>query len=84
MSTPDWDRRAGIAAGAFALVAAIAGKTALAQSGLAVGNIRVDFAALRASAGDPTATWVEQELPPSSPRRCPVMARRKAARWSCG
>ena len=64
MSTPDWDRRAAIAAsGAFALVAAMAGKIALAQSGLAVGNIRVDVAPLRASAGDPTATWVEQELP---------------------
>src|SRR5215469_11447743 len=62
-TTPDCDRRAAIAAGAFALVAAIAGKTALAQSGLAVGNIRVDVAPLRASAGDPTATWVEQELP---------------------
>ena len=64
MSTPDWDRRAAIAAcGAFALVAAMPGKTALAQSGLAVSNIRVDVAPLRASAGDPTATWVEQELP---------------------
>jgi len=64
MSTPDWDRRAAIGAcGAFALVAAMAGKTALAQSGLAVGNIRVDVAPLRANAGDPTATWVEQELP---------------------
>ena len=57
MSTPDWDRRAAIATGAFAFVAAIAGKTALAQSGLAV-----DVAPLRANAGDPTA-WVEQELP---------------------
>ena len=63
MSIPNWDRRAAIAAGAFALVAAMAGKTALAQSGLAVGNIRVDVAPLRASAGDPTAIWVEQELP---------------------
>ena len=64
MSTPDWDRRAAIAAcGAFALVAAMPGKTALAQSGLAVSNIRVDVAPLRANAGDPTATWVEQELP---------------------
>ena len=64
MSTPDFDRRAAIAAcGAFALVAAMAGKTALARSGLAVGNIGVDVAPLRANAGDPTATWVEQELP---------------------
>jgi hypothetical protein len=59
MSTPDWDRRAAIAAsGAFVLVAAMAGKSALAQSGLAV-----DVVPLRANAGDPTATWVEQELP---------------------
>jgi hypothetical protein len=64
MSTPVWDRRAAIAAcGAFALVAAMAGKTALAQSGLPVRNIRVDVAPLRANAGDPTARWVEQELP---------------------
>ena len=27
------------------------------------GNIRVDVAPLRASAGDPTASWVQQELP---------------------
>ena len=36
---------------------------ALAQSRLGVGAIRVDVAPLRASAGEPTATWVEQELP---------------------
>jgi hypothetical protein len=66
MSTPEWDRRAAIAAcGAFALVA---GEAALAQSGLTVRNIRVDVAPLRANAGDPTATWVEQELPRSLAR----------------
>ena len=58
MSPPDRDRRAAITACVFALVTAMTGKTALAQSGLAV-----DVAPLRASAGDPTATWVEQELP---------------------
>ena len=63
MSPPDRDRRAAITACVFALVTAMTGKTALAQSGLAVGNIRVDVAPLRANAGDPTATWVEQELP---------------------
>jgi hypothetical protein len=64
MCSPEYPRRAVIAAcGAFALVTAIAGRTALAQSGQPVGNIRVDVAPLRASAGDPTATWVEQELP---------------------
>jgi hypothetical protein len=56
-------RRAVIAAwGAFALVAAIANRDALAQR-LAVGDIRVDVSPLRANGGDPTATWVEQELP---------------------
>jgi hypothetical protein len=39
------------------------GGTALAQSRTAVGAIRVDVAPLRAAAGDPTASWVEQELP---------------------
>ncbi len=64
MSTPDRDRRAAITAcGAFALVTLTRGGVALAQSRLAVGAIRVDVAPLRASAGDPTATWVEQELP---------------------
>jgi hypothetical protein len=57
-------RRAVIATwGAFALVAAIANRDALAQQRLAVGDIRVDVSPLRANAGDPTATWVEQELP---------------------
>jgi hypothetical protein len=64
MSTPEWDRRAAIAAcGAMPLAAAMASKPALAQRGLPVRNIRVDVAPLRANAGDPTATWVEQELP---------------------
>jgi hypothetical protein len=39
------------------------GEAALAQSRPVVGAIRVDVAPLRAAAGDPTATWVEQELP---------------------
>ncbi len=64
MSAPEWDRRAAIAAcGALALVTMMRGGGALAQSRPAVGAIRVDVAPLRASAGDPTATWVEQELP---------------------
>lgn len=57
-------RRAVIATwGAIALVAAVANRDALAQQRLAVGDIRVDVSPLRANAGDPTATWVEQELP---------------------
>ena len=56
-------RRGAIAAcGAFMLVTMQSG-AAQAQSRLAVGAIRVDVAPLRANAGDPTATWVEQELP---------------------
>ena len=64
MSGQTLTRRAAItASGAFALVTAMPGPAALAQSPLAVGAIRVDVAPLRANAGDPTATWVEQELP---------------------
>jgi hypothetical protein len=64
MSIPDGTRRAAIATfGVVALSAAIGGRAALAQSGQAVRNIRVDVAPLRANAGDPTATWVERELP---------------------
>ena len=64
MSGQTWTRRAAIVAcGAFALVTVMPGEVALAQSRLAVGAIRVDVAPLRANAGDPTATWVEQDLP---------------------
>ena len=60
MSGQTFTRRAVIVACA---ALAVAGHAALAQSGQAVRNIRVDVAPLRANAGDPTATWVEQELP---------------------
>jgi hypothetical protein len=68
MSIAEWDRRAAIAAcGVIALASAMGNGAARAQSqsqsGLQVRNIRVDVAPLRANAGDPTATWVEQELP---------------------
>jgi hypothetical protein len=64
MSAHEWDRRAAImACGTLALVTMMQGGAALAQSRLGVGDIRVDVAPLRANAGDPTATWVEQELP---------------------
>ena len=63
MSTPQSNRRAAIATcGAFALVAAMR-RGALSQSPLGAGAIRIDVAPLRASAGDPTAAWVEHELP---------------------
>jgi hypothetical protein len=35
----------------------------LGQSELPIRDIRVDVAPLRANAGDPTASWVQQELP---------------------
>ncbi len=64
MSKARWDRRAAIAAcGVVTLLTMTRGAEALAQSQLAVGAIRVDVAPLRANAGDPTAGWVEQELP---------------------
>ena len=57
-------RRVAIAAcGAFALLGAVASQNALAQSGLPIRNIQVDVAPLRASVGDPTASWVQQTLP---------------------
>jgi hypothetical protein len=64
MSGRTFTRRVAIAAcGAFVLVTAAGSGAAQAQSGLPVRNIRVDVTPLRANAGDPTATWVEQELP---------------------
>jgi hypothetical protein len=64
MSAPEWDRRAVIAGcGALALLTMMRDGEALAQSRSAIGVIRVDVAPLRAAAGDPTSTWVEQELP---------------------
>jgi hypothetical protein len=62
--TRGFARRAVIAAcSAIAFAIMAAGQNALALSSLAVRDIRVDVSPLRASAGDPTATWVEQELP---------------------
>src|ERR1700691_2576806 len=64
MSGQTWPRRAAIAAcGAVVLVTAMPRAAALAQSRVAVGAMPVDGAPLRANAGDPTAAWVEQELP---------------------
>ena len=64
MSGQTFTRRVAIAAcGAFVLVTAAGSGAAQAQSGLPVRNIRGDVTPLRANAGDPTATWVEQELP---------------------
>ena len=57
-------RRMAIAAcSAFGLLAAVACQNAVAQSGLRIRNIQIDVAPLRASVGDPTASWVQQGLP---------------------
>jgi hypothetical protein len=64
MSASERDRRATIVAWAALTIATVmCDEAALAQSRTAVGAIRVDVAPLRAAVGDPTATWVEQELP---------------------
>ncbi len=57
-------RRSAIAASsAFALLAADVCQDALAQSLHPIRNIQIDVSPLRASVGDPTATWVQRELP---------------------
>ena len=57
-------RRSAIAAcGAFALLGAVACQYALAQPGLPIRNIQVDVTPLRATVGEPTASWVQESLP---------------------
>jgi hypothetical protein len=57
-------RRAATAAcSAFALLAWGARQNTVAQSRPPIRNIQVDVTPLRANAGDPTASWVERELP---------------------
>src|SRR5208337_1000426 len=57
-------RRAAIAAfGALALLPTVVGQRVLAQPDLTFRDIRVDVAPLRENAGDPTAAWVQRELP---------------------
>jgi len=57
-------RRAALAAfGALALPLASVVQDADAQAGLRIRDIVVDVSRLRAWVGDPTAAWVEQELP---------------------
>jgi hypothetical protein len=64
MSSIGLMRRVAIAAGsAFALFAGVASQNAVAQSRPPIRNIQVDVTPLRANAGDPTASWVERELP---------------------
>jgi hypothetical protein len=64
MSTSSITRRAAVAnLGALAALCAGSVPPALAQAGVRFRDIRVDVSPLRASAGDPTADWVEQALP---------------------
>ena len=56
------DRAALVVLSALALCAAALSQGALAGLTPAFRNIRVDVQPLRANAGDPTATWVEQDL----------------------
>jgi hypothetical protein len=63
MSTPGiFYRASAVAVWAFALVAPVVTENAVAQPTPVFRNIRVDVAPLRANAGDPTVTWVQQEL----------------------
>ena len=71
-------RRVAIAAfGALLLLAAVASQSAVAQSRPSMRNIQVDVAPLRANAGEPTASWVQQTLPGELAR---ALAGRKAQR----
>src|SRR5271156_1337479 len=64
MSAFPLTRRAALAAlGGLALPSALSVRTAHAQAGVRFRNIVVDVSPLRASSGDPTAAWVQQELP---------------------
>jgi hypothetical protein len=57
------DRRALAASLALALSGGALTPGALAQSAQTFRDIHVDVQPLRANAGDPTATWVQQDLP---------------------
>jgi hypothetical protein len=51
------------ACGAFAVLATVACQSAPAKTAPPARNIQVDVASLRANAGEPTASWVQQGLP---------------------
>ena len=64
MSISAVTRRAAIGSlSALALLSAAAVRRARADAAVRFREIRVDVSPLRASAGDPTAEWVEQALP---------------------
>jgi hypothetical protein len=51
-----------IVAAVFAIAAAVAAQSAVAQTAPTFRDVRVDVSPLRANAGDPTAAWVQREL----------------------
>jgi hypothetical protein len=57
-----FDRLAPAASLALALFVAVFSQAALAQSAPTFRDIHVDVQPLRANAGDPTATWVQEDL----------------------
>jgi hypothetical protein len=64
MFEADMTRRATLASlGGLVLMQALFMQSALARRLTQPGGIRVDAAPLRENAGDPTAAWVERELP---------------------
>ena len=63
MSAFPLTRRAALAALGTLALPPLAVRSALAQPGVRFRNIVVDVSPLRASAGDPTAAWLEQALP---------------------
>ncbi len=64
MSAFSLTRRAALVAlGALALPSTVVVRRANAQPGLRFRSIVVDVSPLRASSGDPTAAWVQRELP---------------------
>jgi hypothetical protein len=64
MSITAVTRRAALfSLGAFAVTPPGLVRLARAQAAIRFREVRVDVSRLRASAGDPTADWVEQELP---------------------
>jgi len=58
----NFNRLALAASLALALFVSAFGPGALAQSALTFRDVHVDVQPLRANAGDPTATWVQEDL----------------------
>jgi hypothetical protein len=63
LASPMTRRAALVTLGAFVIAPAVAVRSAHAQPGVRFRDIVVDVSRLRAWVGDPTAAWVQQELP---------------------